>query len=87
MVKNVGEIKVLLDMDGTINLGQQLLPGDKRVYRLSAVEWAAVLFLTNNSSERCSPLKKCTRRLGISCDADNVLTSGDTCNHQLSYRA
>jgi len=78
MVKNVGEIRsFLLDMDGTINLGQQLLPGAKEFIDYLQSSGREFLFLTNNSSKDADHYVKKMCRLGISCSTDNVLTSGD----------
>lgn len=77
-MKEVGEIRsFLLDMDGTINLGEQLLPGAKEFIDYLKASGREFLFLTNNSSKDREHYKKKMCRLGISCTVDNVLTSGD----------
>ena len=88
MVKNVGEIRsFLLDMDGTINLGQKLLPGAKEFIDYLQSSGREFLFLTNNSSKDADHYVKKMCRLGISCSTDNVLTSGDaTVNYLQSIK-
>ena len=77
-MKELGEIKCfLLDMDGTINLGQNLLPGAREFMSYLKESGREFLFLTNNSSKDSSHYVKKMTNLGIPCDADHVLTSGD----------
>ena len=74
----MGEIRCfLLDMDGTINLGQALLPGAKEFMDYIIESGREYLFLTNNSSKDSSHYVKKMTNLGIPCDEDHVLTSGD----------
>ncbi len=77
-MRKMGEIRCfLLDMDGTINLGQVLLPGAKEFMDYIIESGREYLFLTNNSSKDGSHYVKKMTNLGIPCDADHVLTSGD----------
>ena len=77
-MKRIGEIKAfLLDMDGTINLGQSLLPGAKEFIDYLKESGREYLFLTNNSSKDSAHYVKKMRHLGIKCDVENILTSGD----------
>ena len=88
-MENLGQTKVfLLDMDGTINLGQRLLPGAKEFIDYLKLSGRRFLFLTNNSSQdgRHYVQKMC--KLGISCDADNMWTAGDaTINYLIEQKA
>lgn len=77
-MKEMGEIRCfLLDMDGTINLGQRLLPGAKEFIDYIRESGRDYLFLTNNSSKDGSHYVEKMTRLGIACDMDHILTSGD----------
>ena len=67
----------LMDMDGTIFLGNQLLPG--------AVEWLALLesngiaymFLTNNSSRSRVEYAHKLQKLGLPVREEKIFTSGE----------
>jgi len=67
----------LMDMDGTIYLGDQLLPG--------ALDWLALLkehqisyyFLTNNSSRSRIEYAEKLHRLGLEIPEDRIFTSGE----------
>jgi 4-nitrophenyl phosphatase len=77
-MNDVGEIKsFLLDMDGTINLGSQLLPGAKEFIDYLKQSSREFLFLTNNSSKDRSYYQRKMSKLGIECTEDHFLTSGD----------
>lgn len=77
-MQNLGKIKCfLLDMDGTINLGQKLLPGAKEFIDYLKESDRDFLFITNNSSKDSTYYVEKMCHLGIDCDATNVLTSGD----------
>lgn len=74
----------LIDLDGTLYLDEQLLPGAAELVDLLRARGHAYLFLTNNSSK--SPLDYLARleRLGIPAGPEHVLTSGDaTISHLL----
>ncbi len=76
--RNIGEIRCfLLDMDGTINLGQKLLPGAKDFIDYLISSGRDYLFLTNNSSKDTAHYVKKMTNLGIPCDEDHMLTSGE----------
>ncbi len=67
----------LMDMDGTIYLGDQLFPG--------AGDWLAVLkkrqipyyFLTNNSSRSRIEYAEKLYRMGLDIPEDRIFTSGE----------
>lgn len=65
---------LLIDMDGVLYLGDQLIPGV-----LSALDWMSAeaiphLFLTNTTSRPRSALVSKLARLGIEVDAETILT-------------
>lgn len=67
----------LLDMDGTIYLGERLLPGAAAfVERLRGLG-RRYLFLTNNSSRDGTAYAAKLTRLGIPTSPDEILTSGE----------
>lgn len=65
----------LLDMDGTITLGEQLLPGADRFF--TALGSTDYIFLTNNSSRRAVDYVRRMNRLGIPATRRQMLTSTD----------
>ena len=77
-MQELGEIRVfLLDMDGTIKLGGTLLPGARDFLDYLKVSGREFLFLTNNSSKDSQHYVEKMCGLGIECQTENVLTSGD----------
>ncbi len=67
----------VLDMDGTIYLGDDLFPWTPPFLEAVSRAGANYLFLTNNSSRTASEYVAKLQRLGIPAKARNVLTSGD----------
>ncbi len=68
----------ILDLDGTIYLGDALLPGARRfVETLQALE-RNVLFLSNNPTRTPAEYVSKLSRLGIPVDPDQILTTVDT---------
>lgn len=76
----------LLDMDGTVYLGGQLLPGAVDFIRLLEERGTAYLFLTNNSSRDRQEYAAKLRRLGIDVSEDKIFTSGEATAIYLSKR-
>ena len=75
---SLGEKRLfLLDMDGTLYLGEQLFPGVREF--LSAVKkyGGRYLFLTNNSSRGVQGYLKKLSRMGIDAAENDFLTSVD----------
>jgi HAD superfamily hydrolase (TIGR01450 family) len=68
---------VFLDMDGTIYLGNRLLPGAKNV--LAALEQAGIdcIYLSNNSSRSKADYALKLGRLGIEAKEENIILSTD----------
>jgi len=65
----------LLDMDGTVNLGERLLPGAAAFFELLPRQGRDFLFLTNNSSRHRQHYAAKLSRLGIPTVADEVINS------------
>ncbi|MCD4752527.1 MAG: HAD-IIA family hydrolase [Anaerolineaceae bacterium] len=77
MTKPLNEIKCfLLDMDGTIYLGDHLLPGALDFLETLNAQGKKFMFLTNNSSKNPAQYVEKLARLGIDTTVDQVFTSG-----------
>ncbi|MGI6091871.1 MAG: HAD-IIA family hydrolase [Veillonellaceae bacterium] len=66
-----------LDMDGTIYMGQNLLPGALEFLQYLKSSGRQYLFLTNNSSKNKLSYVKKLQGLGIPATSDEVMTSGE----------
>ncbi len=66
----------LLDMDGTLYLGDALLPGAAELLALLQARRIPFLYLTNNSSRDAAMYAAKLNRLGLPARPDQVLTSG-----------
>lgn len=66
-----------LDMDGTVYLGNQILPGVRDFLNYLHDTERDFIFLTNNSSRDASYYAAKLANLGISCSEKNILTSGE----------
>lgn len=73
----------LLDMDGTIYLGNELIPGAKEFLKTIKEKGKQYIFLTNNSSKNKSAYVKKLEGLGIPAALDDVFSSGDATIHYL----
>lgn len=70
----------VLDMDGTIYLGEKLLKGSREFLELLKRQNKRYLFVTNNSSKSAKEYVKKLRKLGIYAEEEDILTSGEaTC--------
>lgn len=67
----------LLDMDGTIYLGDQLIDGAKKFLQKLKETGRDILFLTNNASKNKDLYVKKLDKLGISVDREDIFTSGE----------
>jgi 4-nitrophenyl phosphatase len=67
----------LLDMDGTFNLGDQLIDGSLRFIQTLDQLGKDYLFLTNNSSKHRGQYAEKITRLGLPVADDKVFTSGE----------
>ena len=73
----------VLDLDGTIYLGDRLLPGAAEFIATAKEKGRRVLFFTNNTSR--SPMEYVERlsRMGIPVTREDILTAGDVTIHYL----
>lgn len=76
----------LLDMDGTIYLGDHLLPGADEFIQLLSRGDIQYFFLTNNSSRSRKDYKAKLRSLGLEVAAERILTSGEAAASTLASR-
>ena len=77
----------LLDMDGTLYLGDRLLPGAQEFITLLKDKKIQYLFLTNNSSKSAGDYQQKLLRLGIVEPKEKILTSGEaTCLYLLKTK-
>ena len=67
----------LLDMDGTIYLGNELIPGTIDFLETLRKQGKKYLFLTNNSSKNKKDYVEKLGRLGIKAKEDDIFTSGE----------
>jgi ribonucleotide monophosphatase NagD (HAD superfamily) len=67
----------LLDMDGTFNLGEQLIDGSLSFIQTLNQLGRDFLFLTNNSSKDSQQYAEKISRLGLPIMKDKVFTSGE----------
>jgi ribonucleotide monophosphatase NagD (HAD superfamily) len=66
-----------LDLDGTIYLGDQLLPGAHEFFQLISQGKSQYYFLTNNSSRSKDDYAAKLRSMGLEVPAAQILTSGE----------
>jgi HAD superfamily hydrolase (TIGR01450 family) len=71
----MGTNAFLIDLDGTIYLGDRLTPGAREFVNWLIDSGHRFRFLTNNSSNSAAFYVAKLRRLGIQCDDDSVFTS------------
>ena len=77
-MKDLKEKKVfLLDMDGTIYLGDHLIDGVKEFLKALEDKGKRYIFLTNNSSKSKEIYVKKLKNLGIDAHEEDVFTSGE----------
>ena len=67
----------LIDLDGTLYLDEELLPGALELLALLDERDHGYVFLTNNSSHSGHAYRERLARLGIEVARDRILTSGD----------
>lgn len=66
---------ILLDMDGTIYLGEQLFVGVKETFQYFKNHNIDFVFLTNNSSHDLEFYEAKIKRMGIDCTKENFYSS------------
>lgn len=77
-MQNIKDIKCfLLDMDGTIYLGNKLIDGATEFLETLKNKNIRYLFLTNNSSKNKDKYVEKLNNLGIKADREDVFTSGE----------
>ena len=76
----------VLDLDGTVSLGDRLLPGAAEMITRARALGRRILFFTNNTSR--SPLEYVERlnRMGLAVTRADILTAGDVTVHYLRQR-
>lgn len=74
----------LLDLDGTIYLGEALLPGAARLVAGLQQSGRRHLFLTNNPTRDAAGYAAKLKKLGIDATGDDILTSGEATARYLS---
>lgn len=67
----------LLDMDGTIFIGEQLLPGASEFLRYLDEQKIGRLFLTNNSSKHRGQYAQKLQGFGLNVSEEQIFTSGE----------
>ncbi len=67
----------LLDIDGTVSLGENLIEGADRFIEHIRNEGKKIIFMTNNSSKNGLAYKAKLGRMGIDASTDEIFTSGD----------
>jgi len=77
MHKLAGVECYILDMDGTINLGDRLLPGAVELLELLKERGIRYYFLTNNSSKNRWQYAQKLSNLGLTVAENQILTSGE----------
>ena len=65
---------LLIDMDGVIYRGSELIPGADRFIRSLREEGIPFLFLTNNSQRTCRDVTTKLSRMGIDVDEQSIFT-------------
>ncbi|MHB1454689.1 MAG: HAD-IIA family hydrolase [Saccharofermentanales bacterium] len=65
----------LLDMDGTVSLGEELIPGAELFF--DSLKDQRYIFVTNNSSHSAAHYVERMNRIGITTGREEVLTSTD----------
>ncbi len=76
----------LLDLDGTVYMGEHLIDGALAFFALLADRGLPYLFLTNNSSKDAAQYVAKLARLGLPVPASQILTSGDATASYLAER-
>lgn len=84
-MNNLKQVTVyLLDMDGTIYLGDELIDGSKDFLKALKDKGKRYIFLTNNSSKNKHTYVEKLNNLGIDAREEEVFTSGEATTMYLS---
>ena len=74
----IGKIRCfVLDMDGTVYLGSRILPGALEFVEYLRQTQRDFLFVTDDSSRHAGYYANKLTKMGIECDAANMVTSGE----------
>ena len=76
----------LIDLDGVIYRGNELLPGAKDFISWLEAEHTKYLFLTNNSFATGAQIRTKLERLGIATDNEHLLTAGQAAVQNIARR-
>ncbi len=76
----------LLDMDGTIYLGDRLLPGVHEFLQFISERKTQYYFLTNNSSRSRNDYADKLHSLGLEISTEHIITSGEAAASTLASR-
>ena len=77
--KSLAGVKVVfLDLDGTIYLGSQLIPGALDFLTRCSDNGVRVFFLSNNSSRSVADYVEKLRDFGIPCTEEDILMIDDS---------
>ena len=86
-MKDLKDIKCyLLDMDGTIYLGNELIDGAKEFLEKLKEKNIRYIFLTNNSSKNKDKYVEKLNNLGIEAHREDVFSSGEATTIYLSKK-
>lgn len=77
----------MLDMDGTIYLGNRLIDGAKEFLEKVQKSGKEYIFLTNNSSKNRQNYREKLQNLGIEASLDQIFTSGEATTIYLKKQA
>lgn len=76
-MKNIKDLKlILLDMDGTIYLGNKEIKGAFNTIRILKEKGYIVNFFTNNSSKSSEVYKDKLEKMGLCVKSEDIVTSG-----------
>ncbi len=67
----------VLDMDGTIYLGDKILPGSLEFVKTARATGRKVVFFTNNASKNPNNYVEKLERMGFGAERSDVVTAGD----------
>lgn len=76
----------LLDLDGTLYLGDRIIPGSREFIVHLQNSGRNFLILTNNSSKDAAAYQQKLNNLGIRVNVDQIFTSGDATIHSLNHQ-
>lgn len=86
-MKRIGEAKCfVLDLDGTIYLGDEIIDGAVDFINELNTMNKKVIFLTNNSSKNNNYYKEKLKRFGINVSNNSIFTSGEATTIYLNSR-